>query len=843
MSFFGPPIRNGVPIGLGSSIGFGSAPFTPAELFYAGEQGFWYDPTDIPLAWRRNLLTYTEQFDNAVWTVASVSVSANSFIAPNNTLTADTISSSNGYFYQEITGLTANSIYTGSIYLYAPVAINGLFIRFTNTAFAALGSGAYVNVTAGWNRFTFTDNIGANTTIRFVVGGAGTFPNGTSMYVWGAQLELGSTASNYQQIVTPEISFLTYQSQPVLYQDSAGTTPVTAVEQAVGLMLDKSAPTAATGYYSGFFDGSGDYLTASVSAFNIRTDLFAIESWCNISTRTFFGFFSGAIGAGSPGADLYLDESAGIIYLGDAVINNITFSSSLLPLNSWFHFAVSFDGTTYRVFVNGSVVASSTTLLKSASIQAFAVGARISGGTKNITGSLSNFRVVKGNAVYTANFTPPTAPLTAISGTSLLTCQNNYFKDNSGNSLALGVVGNANPNLLNPFNATAARSVNNAFQTTSAKRPVLRARYNLLTYSEDFSNAAWGKTEVTATVNASTAPNGTNTANALTPSTNNSGHFFGRSVAIGAGVSYTCVFNFKANGYRWLRVAADVFEISFDCQTGTIGGTTGTSTRQISNLGNGWYQLVVTATSASASQSVYISINNANSTNTLSFAGDGTSNVLMWGFDLRPTSQATGLIGPTYQRIAAATDYDVVGFAPYLQFDGFDDALTTNSIDFSATDKMTVFAGVRKLSDAAVGMIAELSADYSSFAGSFLLDGPDSTGASGNFLFAARGSVAPGGGMSSGVMLAPTTRVLTGQADIAAPSRSLRVDGTQTQSSSVSLGTGNFGNYPLFIGARNQTSFYFNGWLSSLIGRGASTTAGQISATEQWIGVRTGVQI
>jgi hypothetical protein len=373
---------------------------------------------------------------------------------------------------------------------------------------------------------------------------------------------------------------------------------------------------------------------------------------------------------------------------------------------------------------------------------------------------------------------------------------------------------------------------NHAFQTSSTKRPVLRARYNLLTYSEQFDNAVWSKSSggtgvaPTVTANAGVAPDGTNTAERVqfncVGSTISDRSWITQSATIANASSYTGTVYVKAfdvaNVGRQLRFVVE-----------------SVTSAQVITLTSDWQRVTLTGTSSVTTGSLLIETRGT-------VTNSATADALLWGADLRPTSQATGLIGPTYQRIAAATDYDVVGFLPYLAFE-IDDALTTNNIDFTATDKMTVFAGVRKLSDAAVGMIAELSADYSSFAGSFLLDGPDSTGASGNFLFAARGSVAPGGGMSSGVMLAPTTRVLTGQADIAASSRSLRVDGTQTQSSSVSLGTGNFGNHPLFIGARNQTSLYFNGWIYSLIGRGAATTAGQISATEQWVGQRTGVQL
>jgi hypothetical protein len=69
----------------------------------------------------------------------------------------------------------------------------------------------------------------------------------------------------------------------------------------------------------------------------------------------------------------------------------------------------------------------------------------------------------------------------------------------------------------------------------------------------------------------------------------------------------------------------------------------------------------------------------------------------------------------------------------------------------------------------------------------------------------------------------------------------LRVNGAQVATSGASdAGSGNYGNYPLFIGARNNASLYFNGWLTSLIVRGAQSTQGQIEATESWVNGKTG---
>ena len=47
MPFFGVPIRNGLPIGLGSVAGFGVQQFDPSQLFAGGTAGAWYDPSDL----------------------------------------------------------------------------------------------------------------------------------------------------------------------------------------------------------------------------------------------------------------------------------------------------------------------------------------------------------------------------------------------------------------------------------------------------------------------------------------------------------------------------------------------------------------------------------------------------------------------------------------------------------------------------------------------------------------------------------------------------------------------------------------------------------------------------
>ena len=114
-----------------------------------------------------------------------------------------------------------------------------------------------------------------------------------------------------------------------------------------------------------------------------------------------------------------------------------------------------------RLFVNGTQVNTTATFTQTQSNSTAAVtigGQNFAGNNYPLTGCISNVRLVKGTAVYTANFTPPTAPLTAISGTSLLTCQSNRFIDNSSNAFAITRNGDVSVQAFSPFSPTAAWS-------------------------------------------------------------------------------------------------------------------------------------------------------------------------------------------------------------------------------------------------------------------------------------------------------------------------------------------------------------------------------------------------
>lgn len=185
--------------------------------------------------------------------------------------------------------------------------------------------------------------------------------------------------------------------------------------------------------------------------------------------------------------------------------------------------------------------------------------------------------------------------------------------------------------------------------------------------------------------------------------------------------------------------------------------------------------------------------------------------------------------------------------ANYLEFDGSDDFLRTNNIDFTATDKVSLFAGVRKLSDVVGAVVIELSASITN-TGTFLLQAPMNSSI-GNYGVRLNGNVVLG--FVSAATLnnypSPTSNILTAKMDISAQDLkevTLRTNAANTVYNSTPLvGTGNFGNHPLYIGRRGGTSLPFNGHIYGLIGIGKLTTDDETVAIEKELAKRTGVSL
>jgi hypothetical protein len=210
--------------------------------------------------------------------------------------------------------------------------------------------------------------------------------------------------------------------------------------------------------WSNYFDGSGDYLSvANNAAFNLGTT-FTIEFWFYRTATQAMRIVSRQDStAPYNGYNISYGEVANTWYF-DASGTSISFADGGL-INQWVHYAWVVNGTSGLVYRNGvAMTAAATQTAQTPSTNTtLLVGAR-EGPTNYLGGYISNLRIVKGTAVYTAAFTPSTTPLTAITNTSLLTCQSNRFIDNSTNNFAITKVGDTSIQRFSPFSPSASYS-------------------------------------------------------------------------------------------------------------------------------------------------------------------------------------------------------------------------------------------------------------------------------------------------------------------------------------------------------------------------------------------------
>jgi hypothetical protein len=212
-------------------------------------------------------------------------------------------------------------------------------------------------------------------------------------------------------------------------------------------------PFSQTGW-GNYFDGTGDYLTApSSTAFGPGTGDFTIEFWLY---ATVFTDSFGVCQFGTAGTNWEISSFTNNLSFWKSGSGSSSFGANP-TVNAWDHFAMSRSGTTLYFYKNGVRTNSATSFTSDiGTTNAFSIGLTTAF-TKTTTGYISNFRYIKGTALYTGTtLTVPTSPLTAITNTQLLTCQSNRFLDNSTNVFALTPNGNVAVQAFSPFAPTAA---------------------------------------------------------------------------------------------------------------------------------------------------------------------------------------------------------------------------------------------------------------------------------------------------------------------------------------------------------------------------------------------------
>ena len=213
---------------------------------------------------------------------------------------------------------------------------------------------------------------------------------------------------------------------------------------------------------STYFDGTGDYAQVPSNArFSMGTGDFTIEGWVYpYDTQHNEGYFIvGGSAAGGWNSSNYQSsisllrgyaDGGNLGFYGNGNEHNLT--TTVNPaINTWFHFAFVRISGTLKIYIDGveKYSASDSTNYSGTSLilgSVYSVG-------QAAHFDMSNFRVVKGTGIYTGNFTVPTAPLTDVSGTSILCCQTSSGTtiDNSSHSQTFTHNGNTTCTNRGPF--------------------------------------------------------------------------------------------------------------------------------------------------------------------------------------------------------------------------------------------------------------------------------------------------------------------------------------------------------------------------------------------------------
>lgn len=174
---------------------------------------------------------------------------------------------------------------------------------------------------------------------------------------------------------------------------------------------------------------------------------------------------------------------------------------------------------------------------------------------------------------------------------------------------------------------------------------------NLLTYSEQFDNAAWTKTSATVTANSVSNPmDGATTADTLLEAAANAEHTITQAgtIAASAATLSVCV---KALGRDWVRLkitdsAATIKTAFFNLSTGVVGTVDSGATSAITQVASGWYRCSLTFTSP-ASGSATCSIQPSTDGSTVSYLGTTSTGLYLFGAQLQQGASATAYASTT----------------------------------------------------------------------------------------------------------------------------------------------------------------------------------------------------
>jgi hypothetical protein len=167
----------------------------------------------------------------------------------------------------------------------------------------------------------------------------------------------------------------------------------------------------------------------------------------------------------------------------------------------------------------------------------------------------------------------------------------------------------------------------------------------------DFASSSWILRRVTKTLNAGTAPDGTNTAVSIVPTASTTHRVDQNPAGLDTTTEYTFSVYGKQNGYTGLSLTigqGSNISVSntayFDLSSGTVASTVAGTTAAIQDAGNGWFRCAITTTTAGSIAINAILIGVGSDSSTFSFTGNTIDGILIWGPQLEISSSVTGFL-------------------------------------------------------------------------------------------------------------------------------------------------------------------------------------------------------
>jgi hypothetical protein len=642
---------------------------------------------------RTNLLVRSEEFDDASWTKASATITANESTAPDGTTTADlwTRTGSTSAVNQSYTKDATARTYSASIWVKSSVTAftlaldsgsntnrgkavfnlaTGVLTTIDNIGTFTNTSGTITAYPDSWYRVTVTTTTSTATTVRFIVFFSAP---GETARIWGAQLEenvafptsyiptVAATATRAADVASITGSNFGVTRTNLLvrseeFDDAAWTksnssiTANTIVAPDGTLTGDKLVEDTATAAHQLTVNLPFDYVSGTT---------YTLSCYIKAASRSKFQLAWRSDWFPSDN-NLTADLSTGTISVGVNATGTITAVG-----NGWYRISV-----TSTADATGSSPSDLFMRLVS------------DAGSLTYTGDGTS-----GLYIWGAQLEVGSAVTPYIQSPSVFTSRASSGTYVGGN----GLIQTATTN--------EARYDHDPVSLISKGLLLEEARTNLVLRSEEFDNAYWTKSGATVSADQTASPIGTVTADKLIESAANSEHWAGRLFLGLPSAIYTCSIYAKAAERTELSIFIDTSvnrrTAYFNVSNGTLGAISTGITSTIQNIGNGWYRCSITLDAAEGmTNAVYTAaIGNSNI-----YLGDGTSGIYFWGAQLEVGAFPTSYIPTTSATVTRAADISTSVATSVFESSWYRQDEGTNLIEFRETDR-TGTRTPRSLSD------------------------------------------------------------------------------------------------------------------------------------------------